>query len=199
MNTMKTLILTALMGATIATANAHVNLRSQGPAAPINMEETTVPIDQQTQVFMDGIALHQLNIDRAWEQYGRVVESIASKPGSVSALQSQMQTLIQYYQDDIDQGLRLEDSRKAIAEIEKMYSKKIAKQAKAENRQLARLQTLLSRELDREEREFHALKKAHAEQINEHTAPLIRSIERQLSNSSLRMEALDGQAGLASR
>lgn len=195
---MKTLILTALIGATIISSNAN-ETTALNQTMLINSIETPTRVDEKTQVFLDRLVLHQRNIDVVWQQYEQAIAKIKTEPGSVSDLQLQMNTLMKYYEDDITQGVRVEDSKKAIAEIRKMYGKKIEKQLKNEKKEIARIQGWLSRELDREERAFNALKEAYAEQVNAHTEPLIRSVERQFSHSSVRLDELDDTASLTLR
>lgn len=195
---MKTLILTALMGTAIITANAGEKTTQQKTMFS-NTTEIPARVDEKTQAFLDKLALHQWNVDVVWQQYEQAIAKIKTEPGSVSDLQSQMKALMKYYQDDIAQGIRLEDSKNAIAEIRAMYGKKIEKQAKVEEKEIARIQGCLSRELDREERAFSTLKEVYSDQVNAHTEPLIRSVERQFAHSSIRMDALNDTASLASR
>lgn len=192
---MKTLIVTAIMGATVATAHATMN-----PVNPdMETEAVSVAIDQQTQSFIDEVAMLEWRVDAAWQQYDHAVAAIEAKPGSVKDLQSQMHALIKFYQDDIDQGVRLQDSRKAIDEIYSLYSKKIDTQAKVEAPQVARLQFLLGAEIDRGERELEALLQANASHVNAHSEPVIRSAQRKFVNGALSLKALKESAALASR
>lgn len=193
---MKTLVVTALMGLSIATANANP-VNPVNPAAPA--KETSAVIDKQTQAFIDDIAMIEWHIDATWQQYDLAVAAIKSKPGSVQDLQAQMNALLTYYHDDIDQGIRLQDSRNAIAEINAMYSKKIDKQAKIEAKQVARLQKLMGLEIEREENELDALVKAHAAHVNVYSEPVIRSVERKLVHAAVNLKALQASASLASR
>jgi predicted nucleic acid-binding Zn-ribbon protein len=179
--TMKTLVLSALLGATLTTASAHIN-------PPAAATETTVAKDRKTEELKTQIGLLQWNVDIVWDQYERATDS---------DLLAQMNSLISYYQDDIDQGIRISDSKNAIAEIREMYSSKIEKQRKAETKQIAKLQTLLQAKLRKEEKTFNKLKRTHADQINAQTEPLVRATERQFAQSSARIIALKGTAALA--
>lgn len=194
---MKTLVLTALMGVSVATTNANVKPADAEPARIT--AEAPAAIDQHTQAFIERIALHQWYVNTVWQQYDQAVATIKNKVGSVKDLQTQMNTLIKYYQDDIDQGVRLQDSRKAIDEVYALYTKKINKQAKVEAKQITRLQALLGIELEREENDFEALVKANSDQINAHSEPVIRDASRQFANSAINLKALQGSASLAAR
>lgn len=187
---MKTLVLSALLGATLTTASAHIN-------PPAAATETTVAKDRKTEELKTQIGLLQWNVDIVWDQYERATDNIKNTRGGVSDLLAQMNSLISYYQDDIDQGIRISDSKNAIAEIREMYSSKIEKQRKAESKQIAKLQTLLQAKLRKEEKTFNKLKRTHADQINAQTEPLVRATERQFAQSSARIIALKGTAALA--
>lgn len=195
---MKTLVLTALMGVTLSAANANVNPASL--EAPVRITaEAPAAIDRQTQAFIDQIEMHQWHVNTVWQQYDRSVSAIKSKRGSVQDLQSQMNALIKFYQDDIAQGVRLQDSRNAIDEIYAMYNKKINKQAKAEAKQISRLQALLGIELNREESEFQELIETNAHLINSHSEPVIRAMEREFAHADVNFKALQRAGTLASR
>lgn len=189
---MKTLVLTALMGATLTTVSANTYTPISNTAEIIHI------IDDKSEEFKAQISKHQWNVDVVWEQYERAVSDIKSKRGSVADLLSQMNNLIKYYQDDINEGVRVEASKEAIAEIRDSYRPKIKRQSKVEAKQIARMQALLEIELEKEEHDFNELKRTYAEQINEQTRPLIRSAERQFAQSSARIEALKGAISLAS-
>ncbi len=187
---MKTLVLSALLGATLTTASAHM-------PTPAAAAETTVARDRKTEELKMQIGLLQWNVDVVWDQYDRAVDNIKNKRDGVSDLLAQMNRLIQYYQDDIEQGVRISDSKKAITEIREMYASKIEKQRKAEAKQIGKLQSLLQARLRQEEKRFNKLKRTHADQINAQTEPLVRATERQFAQSSARIEALKGTLALA--
>lgn len=186
---MKTLVLSALLGASLTTASANTN----SSATVIE----TVAKDKKTEELKSQIALLQWKIDVVWDQYYRAVENIKDKRGGVADLMSQMNNLIRYYHDDIDQGLRVSDSKRAIAEIREMYGKKIEKQRKAEAKEIARMQALLQGELRQEEIGFIKLKRTHAAQIDAQTKPLVQATELQFAQSAARMEALKGASAWA--
>jgi len=188
---MKTLVLSALLGATAATASAH----TVPTAAAL---ETTVSKDKKTEELKSRITLMQWNIDVVWDQYYRAAENIKEKHGGVNDLLSQMNNLIHYYQADISQGIRVSASKEAIAEIREMYGKKIETQREAEAKEIAKLQRLLQAELRQEEISFRKLKRTHAAQINAQTEPLVHATERQLAQSAARMEALKEASAWAS-
>lgn len=190
---MKTLVLTALMGLTLANTNANTNSDGVDAAA----QTVSVAIDRQTQHLIDQVAMIEWHVDAAWQQYDRAVAAIDAKPGSVKDLQSQMHALIKFYQDDIDQGIRLQDSRKAIDEIYAMYTKKINKQAKVESKKIARLQNLLGLEIGRGEQELEALVAAYSSSINAHSEPVIRSVQRKLVTVAVSLKALKESASRA--
>lgn len=196
---MKTLVITALIGATFANVNVNAGT-SPASLPPANIaKETVAPIDPETQTLIDWVEFHQHNVDVVWQQYDAAVTAIKNKEGGTRSLESQMKSLIAYYQNDIDQGVRVDDSKKAIAEIRGMYGKKIAKQAKAEANEIARLQRLLGNEIEREENEFNALVKASAEQVNGYSKPVIKAAEQAFSQATVRIEALKGMDAFASR
>lgn len=192
---MKTLVLSALMATTLSTS---VSANMPHAAAPKHPAEARIAIDKKADAFKAQIEMLQWNVDVSWDQYERAIDGIKNKQGSVSSLIAEMNSLIRYYQNDIDQGLRVEASKEAIAEIREMYGKKIKKQNKAESRQIARMQALLEAALDKEEQSFKDLKRTHAAQINDETRSLVRSAERQFALSAARIEALKGAMAFAS-
>lgn len=188
---MKTLVLTALMGATLTNVSAIIPTTSEAA-------EIAHVTDSHVAEFTAKVALHQWNIDVVWDQYERAVEKIKNQTGSVNDLLTQMNNLIGYYQDDIDQGVRIADGKKAIAEVRHLYDKKIETQSKEEAKQIAHLQTLIEVELTKEKAAFSDLKRKKVELINEQTKPIIHAMERQISQSSARIKALKGATELAS-
>lgn len=190
---MKLLVLTALMGATLSNVSANITAQH----SDTNSVAHTHLADKKSAELTSQISLHQWSVDVVWAQYERAVADIKNKPGSVSHLLAQMNRFITYYQADIAEGVRVEASKEAIADIRKLYGKKIAKQRDVETDQITRLQALLETELEKEEEAFNALKRNYENYVNAQTEPLIRSMERQFAQSSARMEALKGAEVLA--
>src|SRR5690606_24456672 len=86
--------------------------------------------------------------------------------------------VINVYQKDIDQGLRVEASKAAIAEIETLYAQKHAARDAYEAAQLAKLQDQLGAELKREQKQFKKAKRKYAGFVNEETVPLLQKVEQ---------------------
>lgn len=184
---MKSLVLSAIICAT----TAGVSLAGNGE----------LPNDQKkTATFKSEIAFHQRNVDMLWNQYGLAEARIKQSHGNHAELDRDRAFFIGVYQKDIDNGIRIAQSKKAITEIEELYAKKRAQRDAYEKTKLARLQEQLRTELKREQKSFEKTCKKNAHLINNETLPLLREAEHYLANAIDRANHFnDSKATIAAR
>src|SRR5690606_5640686 len=118
---MKSLVLSAMIcAAAVGTSVAHTNVTL--PLEHVKKEHVT---DQKSvAAFKQVIAFHQRNVDVLFSQFEIAKEQVRESRGSHADLDRDKAFFIKAYQDDIDQGVRVDASKKAIAEIERLYTKK---------------------------------------------------------------------------
>lgn len=191
---MKSFVLSAMIGAAVA-GNATANETTI--TLPKENNKEVAGNDKKIELFKQRIAAHQWNVDVLWSQYKLEEDRIRKGPGSLVDLEKEKAYFIKVYQQDIAEGIRVEESRKAIAEIEAEYAKKYATQEATENKQIAKLQSLLESELKKEEKSFNALKKRNAKLVNEQTESLIREAEQHFAQSAERFNTLKEASAVA--
>ena len=185
---MKTLVLSALisaaaMGNSMATTTSIVN-----PNKGNNTE--TIDDQKSIDVFKDQIDFHKKNVDVLWNQYDLAKARIQQSRGNHAELEREKTHFISLYKADIAKGIRVEQSKKAIAEIESIYAQKHAERDALENKQIARLQAHLKAEFRKEEKKFNASKKKYAKLVNAQTQPFINQAEQHFAQSAQRVEKL---------
>lgn len=142
--------------------------------------------------FKDMLSFQQQNLNILWEQYDQAMARIADQHGNDSDIDRDLAFFIGEYQKDIERGRRVEESKKAIADLKKIYAEKHALRDQKEAIEVARLQVLLKAQLDREKKTFKALKKEYGYLINEQTLPLLLQMEQQFASSSHKAAKLEG-------
>jgi|GEM_PF-460058 len=133
---------------------------------------------KSTEAFKQTIAFHQRNVDALWEQYRLAETRIRESYGNHAELERDRVFFIGVYEQDIEKGVRVEESKKVIAQIEANYVKKHAQRDTYEKEQLTRLQSQLKTELLKEEKGFEKTKKRYAKLVNEETKPLLQEADR---------------------
>lgn len=136
---------------------------------------------KSTEAFKQAIAFHQRNVDALWQQYGMSEARIRQSPGNHAMLERDRVFFIGVYEQDIKKGVRIEESKKIIAQIEDSYVKKHAQRDVYEKQQLTRLQSQLKRELLREQKDFAKSKKRYADLVNDEIKPLLQEAERRFA------------------
>ena len=177
---MKSLVLSAMIcAAAVGTSVANTNVSPH-----TEREKKEVVIDQKSvAAFKQVIAFHQRNVDVLFNQFEMAKKHVRESHGSHADLDRDRAFFIKVYQDDIDQGIRVEASKKAIAEIEKMYVEKHAQRDAYEGVQIAKLQEQLRSELKREQKQFKKAKREYAGFVNEETLPLLQKVEQYIALS----------------
>jgi len=152
------------------------NTNATPPAGKEKVEHTS---DQKNvTAFKQVIAFHQRNVDVLFQQFEIAKDQVRDSRGSHADLEHDKAFFINVYQKDIDQGIRVEASKKAIAEIETLYVQKHEERDAYEATRLARLQDQLGAELKREQKQFKKAKRKYAGFVNEETLPLLQKVEQ---------------------
>jgi len=177
---MKSLVLSAMICAAVGTSVANTNV----PTSSSNKE--WVNDQKSVDAFKEVIAFHQRNVDVLWEQYGLAEARIKESRGNHAELDRDKAFFVGVYRQDIAKGIRVEESKKAIAEIEASYVKKHAQRDAYESKQIALLQTQLRAELKKEKNKFEKAKKKYASFVNEETLPLLQEAEQHFAKAIAR-------------
>jgi len=175
---MKSLVLSAIICA--ATGMTAVNAH----ATVVDSRPEKVHEQKSVETFKQTIAYHQRNIDVLFEQYELAEARIRNSKGNHAELDRDKAFFISVYEQDIKEGVRVEQSKQAIEEINANYAKKHAEREAWEKEQIAQLQTHLHAELKKEKKRFDKTKKAYADFINTETMPLLEAAERRFSWAS---------------
>ncbi|MGV3763674.1 hypothetical protein [Parapedobacter sp.] len=184
---MKSLVLSAMIcAAAVGTSVARTNVL---PSEKVKKEHVS---DQKSvAAFKQVIAFHQRNVDVLFSQFETAKEQIRDSRGSHADLDRDKAFFVKVYQDDIDQGVRVEASKKAIAEIESLYAKKHEERDAYETARLAQLKDQLQAELKREQRQFKKAKRKFAGFVNEETLPLLQEMEQYFAKAISQAENAD--------
>ena len=94
------------------------------------------------------------NIDVVYNQYRLAEAKIKASRGNHAELERDRQFFVSLYQQDIDNGVRVEQSKAAIAEIEDRYAKLHAERDAYEASEIAKLQRHLDKAVEKEEKVF---------------------------------------------
>lgn len=108
-------------------------------------------------------AFHQYNMEVLYNQYDLAETRIKTSRGNHAELEREHKFFIGLYQQDIDKGIRVEQSKKAITEINARYTKLHAERDAHEAKKIAKLQKQLEVALKKEEIEFNKAKRALAQ------------------------------------
>ena len=99
------------------------------------------------------------NIEVVYNQYRLAEAKIKASRGNHAELERDRQHFVSLYQQDIDNGVRVEQSKAAIAEIEDRYAKLHAERAAYEASEIAKLQRLMDNAVKKEEKAFAKAKR----------------------------------------
>ena len=177
---MKSLVLSAMIcAATVGTsvAGTYVNL----PAG--NAKKEYAIGHESVAAFKQAITFHQHNVNVLFSQFGIAREALRQSAGSHADIDRDKAFFIKVYQEDIDAGVRVEASKKAIAEIEATYARKHAERDAYEDVQLSKLREQLCAELKREHKQFKRAQRKYAGFVNEETLPLLKKAEQYFADA----------------
>jgi len=177
---MKSLVLSALM------LTAIIAQTGATPRADTN------PTRRITQALEQTIAFHRHNVDVLWQQYAAAEERIRKSPGNHGMLERDRVFFVGVYQRDIDNGIRVDESKKAIDQIEATYAKKHAQRDSYEKQKLAVLQAQLKRELLKEQKKFAKLQKKYGNGADDQTARLLNDAAAYFTAAITRVDHLSG-------
>lgn len=177
---MKSLVLGAMIcAATVGTSVAS----TYAPTHSVAGKTELVNDQKSVAAFKEAIAFHERNVDVLWEQYEIAEARIKDSRGNHAELERDKVYFKGVYQRDIDQGIRVKESKKAIEEIEATYAQKHTQRDAQEKAQTARLQMQLRAELKREKKRFEKAQKEYASVINEETLPLLQKAEQHFTKA----------------
>ena len=185
---MKSLVLSAMICAAAVGSSVASTYVPTHPAAG---NKELVNDQKSVAVFKEVIAFHQRNLNVLWQQYEMAEVRIKESRGNHAELERDKVYFKGVYQQDVDRGIRVEQSKKAIDEIEAIYVKKHAQRDTHEKAQLARLQTQLRTELKKEEKRFEKATKKYASLVNEETLPLLEKVKQHFAKAIDRANSFD--------
>ncbi|WP_257669463.1 hypothetical protein [Parapedobacter tibetensis] len=189
---MKSLVLCAMI---CAAAIGNGTASTYGSAASNKESKKELSGDSKSiEAFKEQMAFHQRNVDVLWNQYALEEARIKESRGNHAELERDKAFFTNVYQQDLDKGIRVEESKKAIAEIAALYTEKHAERDVFENKKIARLQALLKTELNKEMKRFEVSKKKYARllnELNEQTLPILREVEEHFARSIERVAKFD--------
>ena len=185
---MKSLVLSAMIcAAAVGTSVASTYVAD--PAGKVTTEHAIE--DKSVAAFKKVIAFHERNVEVLFNQFEITREEIRESRGNHADLERDKAFFIKVYQEDIDAGVRVEASKRAIAEIEDLYAKKHKERDAYEEAELAKLRDQLCTELKREQRQFKKAKREYAGFVNEETLPLLQKAEQYFADAINRARNAD--------
>ncbi|WP_257669669.1 hypothetical protein [Parapedobacter tibetensis] len=186
---MKNLVLSALVFATTV-GNSMANTTME--TATYEIADNTEIRDEQKRIdaFKQQLAFHQRNVDVFWNQYNLEETRIKNSRGSHTDLDSDKAFFLGVYQQDIAKGIRVEESKKAMTEIEATYAQKHAEREAYEGKRIALLQAHLKAELKKEQKKFEKVKKNNAQLVNDETLSLLHEVAQYFAQSIKRVEKM---------
>lgn len=185
-------ICAAAVGSSVAATHTASNVRKVANHQMAN--------GQSMEAFKQVIAFHQRNVDALWKQYDLAETRIRESRGNHAELERDKAFFIGVYQRDIENGVRVEESKKVIAQIEATYVKKHAQRDVYEKEQLARLRSQLKKALTKERENFGKSKRRYAKLVNGETQPLLQEAERHFAAALEKVNRFSGSdAAIASR
>lgn len=177
---MKTLTLTVLF----AVANVGTTLANNAADQPTEKHVIAVETPGQAkrvEAFKAQLGFHRRNVEALWNQYELAERRIRCSIGNHADLERDRAFFIGVYQWDIDNNIRVAESRKAIAEINAKYEKAHKKRSADEALRIAVLQNRLKAEFIREARALKKTKHAYAALAD--TVPMLVEVEQYIAQS----------------
>src|SRR5690606_18939144 len=111
-------------------------------------------------VLKETAAFHQYNMEILYSQYDLAETQIKTSRGNHAELDREHKFFVGLYQEDIDKGIRVEQSKKAISEINARYAKLHAERDAQEAKKIGQLQKQLEVALKKEEIELNKVQRA---------------------------------------
>ncbi|MGK6350524.1 hypothetical protein [Parapedobacter sp. DT-150] len=185
---MKTFVLSTLIA--VATAgNAWANQVATPRLDRIGMIERS-ETGERVDAFKSQMAFHQRNVAVLWNQYASAAERIRNSRGSHAELDRDRAFFAGVYQQDIDKGIRVDESKRAIADIEARYALAHVERDAYEAERIASLQAQLKTAMKKEAKKFMKAKRKNAELVNAELLPLVQEVEAYITQSIDRAEHL---------
>ncbi len=122
---------------------------------------TTNPSDKKSSIstLKEAENLYLHNIEVVYSQYRLAEARIKASPGNHAELERDRQFFVSVYQQDIDNGVRVEQSKEAIAEIEDRYARLHAERDAYEANEIAKLQQHMEKAFKKEDKAFAKAKR----------------------------------------
>lgn len=184
---MKTLAIITLF----ATANLGTTLfasTNEKPTANYTVTSGVTEHAKRLEAFKSQVAFHQYNVEVLWNQYDLAMQSIRNSAGNHADLEREQAFFVGLYQKDVDNNIRVEESKVAITEINAKYAKAHKARSAEEALRIAALQKQLKVALNREAKALKKTKQANAALIAE--LPLFMEVEYYITESIRRADML---------
>jgi|GEM_PF-3815428 len=147
-----------------------------------------VEVQKRETNIKEQVAFYQWRINLLWNQYERVIEQVRNSKGNQKELEENRTYFLNVYQQNLQQGVAVEESKKSIARLERQFRKDLVKRRKYELTEIARLRASLKRELLAEERKFEIMKKKNADLTSGKIRRELQHIEDYFAQSKRRIE-----------
>jgi len=181
---MKSLVLSAM----ICAAAVGTSVASTHAERPEKAKKEHVDDQKGVTAVKQTIAFHQRNVDVLFHQFEMAKKQVRNSLGNHADLARDEAFFIGVYQKDIDAGVRVEASRRAIAEIKATYTRKRQERDAYEAARIAKLQDQLCAEVKREQKQFNKAKRKYASFVNEETLPLLQRADQYFASAIERAE-----------
>ncbi|MBK1442303.1 hypothetical protein JHJ32_20060 [Parapedobacter sp. ISTM3] len=152
---MKTFVLSTL----ISVAALGNSFAGTAPIDPSNEKKNATALKETA-------AFHQHNMVTLYNQYDLAEARIKTSRGNHAELDRDHKFFVGLYQQDIANGIRVEQSKKAIEEINARYAKLHAERDAYEAKEIAKLQKHLDVALKKEEKAFNKATKALSKTVS---------------------------------
>lgn len=185
---MKTLLLGSLMA--VVSLNSFANqMEKHVQANYSNSIEISIP-NKIGDDLKSQIEFHQRNVDILWNQYDLMVARIQGTKGNRAELESDRSYFVQVHKQNIQKGIAVEASEKAIEDIERKFQKDLSKREAYEAKEIAHLQRSLKAALNLEQRKVEMLKRKNAKHVDEETLAKLQELDHHFSQSAQRLQDL---------
>lgn len=186
---MKTLVLSTLI-AVVITVSIFIPANADAHVADLTRNEQSDEANEGIEALKSQLVFHQRNVTVLWSQYELAAEQIRNAGRNHAELERDKAYFISIYQADIAKNLRVEESKRAIVEIELRYERAHADRNAYEAKQLALLQAKLKAALNKETRAFEKVNRKNAKLLDTERRQMLQAAEAYFAQSNERAERL---------
>lgn len=183
---MKTLVLASLI-AIASTGSTFANQSTTSIPDHYKNRMETVNLSKKVDDLESQIEFHQRNIAIFWNQYDLMVARIQNSKGNRVELESDKDYFVNVHKQNIQKGVAIEESKKAIEQIEKKFQKELAKREAYEAKEIARMQGSLKEALTLEQRKVDRLRTKNEKSANHDILVKLQELDRYCSQSIQRL------------